>query len=689
MGKSRRNRGGGQKQRSDPMAGKRDKPVKPPTDPELAALREKSVLPVLRDLQSADPKRRTAAAAAVANVVARDARCRKLLLRERVVGVLLGETLTDSSLEGRAAGWQILRALAAEEEPDFCVHLYRVDVVTAVQHAAKKITEALTSLSTPFGKISKAEQHFVWSIAEALTAIITNLAEASDEAFDAIVRNADITPFLLTLLSVDLTTASVLENALLCMLTLSEDSQQFVEAILADETSKSYEKLLSLQRGGGYQAVLACGILHNIFAVMEWHDQNPGKDGASDAVLVPTLSQSLEQAQSNANMTNGHGSSSPADALQLALQILASIGTTLQESLEKGNKEEEWGGIEDKDDAMDADIDAGSNDDEEQLSEKNEPADDDDEMDQDEMEADMEMVTAADDYPDEASGIDDLPTLRELLHRAIPQVLKIIARTTGGGGGDDEASVSIRTHAFAALNNVSWTVSCIDFGEGQNAAILRAWSPIAGTIWRDAVAPVLASDTSDVGLATVVTSLAWAVARTLHYTTSDHAFFLSGGGEHSKFMSLYHASKNLRAEAEQQQRQGEEAADPFQSLGVRCVGVLGQLALDPRAPVELNREIGVFLLTQVLAGLPRDTPAADAVEALNQLFDIYGDESKACDREVFWRDNFLQHLEEVVPKFRAAVKAVDKKKSAELRQRADETLMNLTRFIQYKQKHRP
>ncbi|RYP57960.1 hypothetical protein DL769_009182 [Monosporascus sp. CRB-8-3] len=683
MGKSRRNRGSGQKQRSDPMSGKRDKPVKPPTDPELAALREKSVLPVLRDLQSAEPKRRTAAAAAVANVVARDARCRKLLLRERVVGVLLGETLTDSSLEGRAAGWQILRTLTAEEEPDFCVHLYRVDVVTAVQHAAKKITEALTSSSTPFGKISKAEQNFVWSIAEALTAIITGLAEASDEAFDAIVRNADITSFLLTLLSVDFTTASVLENALLCMLTLSEDNRQFVEAILADEATKSYEKLLSFREGGDYKTVLTCGILHNIFAVMEWHDQNPGKDGTSDAVLVPTLSQSLEQAQSNGNMANGHGSSSPADILQLALQILASIGTTVQESLEKGNKEEEWGGIGDKDDAMDADVDASSDDDEEQLSEKNGPADDDDEMDENEMEADMEMVTAADDYPDEASGIDDLPTLRELLHRAIPQVLKIIARTTTGGG-DDEASVSIRAHAFAALNNVSWTVSCIDFGEGQNAAILRAWSPIARTIWRGAVAPVLASDTSDVGLATVVTSLAWAVARTLHYTTGDHALFLSEGGEHKKFMSLYHASKNLRAEAEQQEQE-----DPFQSLGVKCIGVLGQLALDPRAPVELNREIGVFLLTQVLAGLPADTPAADAVEALNQLFDIYGDESKACDREVFWRDNFLGHFEEVLPKVRAAVKTVDKRKSAELRQRADETLTNLMRFIQYKQKHRP
>lgn len=142
MGKSRRNRG--RQARGDPLSG--GKPPKPPTDPELAALRERSVLPVIRDLQSAEPGRRSAAAAAVASVVARDARARKLLLRERVVHVVLAETLTDARLEGRAAGWEVLRVLAAEEDPDFCVHLYRVDVVTAIEHAAKKVSSFPSAL---------------------------------------------------------------------------------------------------------------------------------------------------------------------------------------------------------------------------------------------------------------------------------------------------------------------------------------------------------------------------------------------------------------------------------------------------------------------------------------------------------------------------------------------------------------
>ncbi|RWA04110.1 hypothetical protein EKO27_g10991 [Xylaria grammica] len=655
MAKSRRNRAKGG-QRSDPIA----KPVKPPSDPELAAIREKSILPVLKDLQSPDPKSRTTAAGAIANIV-QDTKCRKLLLREQIVHIVLTETLTDANLESRAAGWEILRVLTAEEEADFCIHLYRIDVLTAVQHAATKIIEALVSPDAAFIKRSKAEKNFIWCIAEALTEIIAALAAAQDEALDASSTSQEILRFLFTLISNDSTTASVLKSALSCMITLSEDNRQFAEAILGDSTNQCYKYLTVFKNSDGFKAVFACGVLHNIFSAMSWNDQSPGRDGVCDADLVPTLSQTLERTNLNDNTANGHGSVSSVDILQTALEVLASIGTTLQTSLGKGGrvKEEAREGIDSKDDAMDAD----DNDDD--------PSDDklaeeDDEMDEDEMEADMEMVTGADDNADEPSGIDDLPTLKELVQRAIPQTVKLFRATQG----EDELSTLIRTHALTALSNISWTVSCIDFSEGANNAILQAWTPAAKLIWNDTIAPVLASNTSDVGLATIVTSLAWAVARTLHGQS-----FLSGD-EHKKFISLYHASKSLDVNPE----------DPFQSLGVKCIGVLGQLALDP-APVSLNREIGVFLVT-VVAALP-GTPAAESVEALNQLFDVYGDEKSANDKEVFWKDNFLEHVEAMVPKVKAMVKTVDKRKSTELRARAEEASLNLSRFIQYKQKHRP
>jgi len=133
MGKSGRNRARGP--RADPIA----KPVKPPADPELAALRESQILPILKDLQSPEAKSRTAAASAIANIVT-DTRCRKLLLREQIVHIVLTETLTDASIDSRAAGWEILRVLSQEEEADFCVHLYRLDILTAIEHAAKAVS---------------------------------------------------------------------------------------------------------------------------------------------------------------------------------------------------------------------------------------------------------------------------------------------------------------------------------------------------------------------------------------------------------------------------------------------------------------------------------------------------------------------------------------------------------------------
>ena len=132
MGKSRRNRN--RANRSDPIA----KAVKPLTDPELVALRESRILPVVKDLQNPDPKFRTAAAGAIANIV-QDVKCRKLLLREQVVHIVLSETLTDNSIESRAAGWEILKVLAQEEDNDFCVHLYRLDALTAIEHAGKAV----------------------------------------------------------------------------------------------------------------------------------------------------------------------------------------------------------------------------------------------------------------------------------------------------------------------------------------------------------------------------------------------------------------------------------------------------------------------------------------------------------------------------------------------------------------------
>ncbi|KAK0390956.1 hypothetical protein NLU13_0459 [Sarocladium strictum] len=676
MAKSRRNRAA---RRKDPIA----KTVKPPSDPELAALRTSKVLPVLADLQSADPKSRSAAAAAVSNIIG-DERCRKLLLREQIVHTVLTQTITDAALESRAAGWGILQVLAQEEEADFCVHLYRQDILTAIEFAGKTVTEKLQASDAQSAKVNAAEKDVVLGIASSLVSLLTALAESQDEILEAISHNSAIVSMVFYLItrgaaSDDKSPGLLLAESLNCLMILVEDNAQLSKSVTK---SDCFKKLLSLKDQVDAPAVLACGVLHNMSVALA--DSDRDTSAFEDAVLIPCLADTLTRAQENRPEVEGAGTfEDPIVCQQQAVEILASIGTTLtaagagQEEKPASRKSKKANGkakVEpdaDEDEEMEVD---DADDDPTSDAEGDDDEEEDDEMDDDAMAADMDMVTGADDPDDDISALDDLPTLKSLISNgALEQLIRVTTLAPS-----DTPSLHLQSLALSALGNIAWSISLIDFSDPHNQPIQAAWAPVASAIWERVISPILASDTADLALATHVTSLAWAVARTLHGADAPLK-----PGEHRRFITLYQATKGSTSTDPENP---EELADPFQALGVKCIGVLGQLALHP-APSDLNREIGTFLVTAV-ASLP-DTPAADAVEALNQLFDIYGDEEYPYDKEVFWQNGFLKHLEDAVPKAKAMLKTVDKRAQPELRARADEAVLNLSRFLAYKRKHQP
>ncbi len=509
-------------------------------------------------------------------------------------------------------------------------------------------------------------------MAGSIVALLVCLAEAHEEISDSIANNEAISRFLVSL--VPLTAArpeelrELLDKTLWCLTTFSDDNRSLARRVTDGEISNCYSTLLGLSSASGYTAVLACALLHSVFASLEWHDQSPGKDGASDVVLIKSLVSKLIR-----KPPITHRPDIDPDVLTemtLALDVLASIGTGLQGALAKKSREEreeDWNGFED--DKM---SEAGADD--EGDIEGREPSDDEmqeggggnDEADQADIDTDAMLVTGTDEPPDVALDIGDLPTLKGLIQWAVPSLVYMAAHREPRSDGH----VAVQSGALSALNNLAWTLSCLDFADGGNSGILAAWAPEARKIWSSTITSVLAADTADPKLAALVTSLSWAVSRVLGGNTPLEE------GQHKKFLSLYKASSELH----------DEGDDPFQSIGTKCIGVLGQLARHP-ATTSLNREVGAFLLS-VLSRLPQ-TPAADAVEALNQLFDIYGDETLPCDQEVFWNDGFLEHLEDILPKAKAMVRSIDKRGAEELRLRADEAVVNLDRFIQYKRKHKP
>lgn len=530
--------------------------------------------------------------------------------------------------------------------------------------------EKLFAQSPQGPKPSKAEQSVLLSIIGSLVSLCTALAEAQDDILEAVAGNSGVNSLLFSVATAKPDVAEGLDNVrsdtLACLMVLSEENQKFAERIMAPKHSQVFQTLLPLKSEVSGDGILACAILQNLYYALQDEQLAGDSDIPNPSVLIPTLTKAIAGIRADSLKSQEDDWSNPIQYQRLALEVLASIGTSLNSAGEDESrdppKQNGNEAVEDDDDMVEADGDV----EDEDVGDV-EGSDDDDDMDDDAMQADMDMVTGADDDDTPGQGIDDLPVLKALLHQALPEVIRVASLPTR-----DEDSVRFQSLALSALNNISWSVSMVDFSDDQNGGIQRVWSPAASSIWQKVITPILSSDTADVTLATQVTGLAWAIARTLRAETPLKP------SEHRKFISLYQATRGTEAT--------KDNDDPFQGLGVKCIGVLGQLALDP-APIDLNREIGMFLVT-LLASLP-ETPVADAVEALNQIFDIYADEEFAYDREVFWKDNFLKHLEDVRPKAKAMVKTVDKRIHAELRTRADEALMNLEQFISYKNRHKP
>jgi hypothetical protein len=544
-----------------------------------------------------------------------------------------------------------------------CYSVYKLCFAEDLQ-----IIQTIESQDPTFAKLPKAQQALVWNISTSIISLVSSLSEAQDEIVEAISKRSTIINFLFGLLTYDLTPAETINEILSCLTALTEDNKPLVEEI--SKNGDWLKTLGQIKDSGDLKSVAACGVLHNVFVSMQWFDHNTPIEGASDAALLPILIQAMDVPKSNG--TNGHASpSSPDEILRLALEITASIATSLQEALEHGSKnEKEFQGfdeavedLDDEDVKMDEDIDLGGG-------EGSNGDDDADEMTQEEIEADMALVLG-DEPEDENKGIEEV-TLDRLVRIAAPKLLHL----SSPGVLEPQA----QSYALSALNNIAWTVGSIDFTSSHLKSLQNLWSSLSQQIWREIISPVLASNTADIELASAITSLAWAIARSVKGAVPLQP------EEHRKFMALYHASKGLETPNEKEgNKSNEEEPDAFQSLSVKSIGVLGCLAMDP-APIELNRDIGVFLIT-LLASLPDSSPA-DAVEALNQLFDIYADKSYSYDEAVFWGDNMYKHLEEIQPKAKKMTKAIDKRKFGELRERSDEAILNLGRFLVYKRKER-
>ncbi|KAJ3308915.1 hypothetical protein HDU76_003776, partial [Blyttiomyces sp. JEL0837] len=122
-----------------------------------------------------------------------------------------------------------------------------------------------------------------------------------------------------------------------------------------------------------------------------------------------------------------------------------------------------------------------------------------------------------------------------------------------------------------------------------------------------------------------------------------------------------------------------------EALQVRCISLLGILG-KTQGNIESNRHIGSFIMNVITNGNGTTSPLDVIAEALNAIYDIYADENFDYDLPVFIQGGFLERLRGVYLSLKGRVKTVDKRKMREVRDRADEAMLNLRAFIQYKEK---
>ncbi|KAL2913553.1 hypothetical protein HK105_207013 [Polyrhizophydium stewartii] len=119
------------------------------------------------------------------------------------------------------------------------------------------------------------------------------------------------------------------------------------------------------------------------------------------------------------------------------------------------------------------------------------------------------------------------------------------------------------------------------------------------------------------------------------------------------------------------------------SLRAKGVGILAYFARI-QGNIETNRTIGRAFLAQLASS---DSPQVLS-EILNGIFDVYGDAAFDYDLPVFVQGGFLAQLQKLFPVLRTQFRAIDKRKMREVRERADEMLLNLHAFIKYKSRER-
>lgn len=612
---------------------------------------QKTILPLLEKLQTADADNRSVAIRAI-TVMIEDSTLRKLLLKEKIVQTVMQQLITDSNEEVVAEAYGLLRNLVVEEGYDVAMFLYRQDILTPIESALSQKKPAIASDSKGQPRV------LLFSFLENIFGLLTSLAQVDEEIFNSIVniRINDLAIYLIR--SLDLSKNHAGGKSLFCttmeaLYIFSEDNGPFIDQISA----YPFDQILEDTACPAAAAVFVNGLKYNAYMeqIVRKNDDNtdiPLHVLQSLVPIVKTIDIESTKGSLNADIKNDDPANthnletariearSSVNVIQTSLELITAIAetisvapTTIYRHLEKKSEAKQRQEEDDDQGMDDNDVDN-----EEEFIHSLEA--DDDSMQIEEQEQDITIDNEDVDSPILSNlQMEVLSLLTSLLPESLFQLRSMIA-----------------------LNNTCWTLSL------QLTDKSETWNSNAFRIWTMLIPYVSNNEVTDLEVVSGAMGCLWAITKSLkpEQETLDE--------------DLVHAIMQKSIQLVKDSDEGEEKSE----FVTRSIGFLGTISMIPGQTIAVTKLVSDYLFSFITNAL--ETPIVALVEALNMVFDIYADKAYVYDDQLFVQGGLLERLIQSLPKVRQAIKKINKKTEPVLRQAADEAGINLARFIDYKLK---
>lgn len=608
-------------------------------------IRQSKVGPLLEKLKSTVPDEKSLALGTI-TLLCEDAGMRALFLKERLIPTLV-ETLSDPSEDIGVESYGLLRNIGIEEGYDVMVYCWRLGIWDAIERSLQSIEERFNNLEQSSvseqnnnNSSAKSDLQILFEYTENVLSLIIVIAEADDKLFDSVFQKIDrLLNVVVKLIMWNVANRRIstrLFNYLLeFVYEFCAGSDLFINKLRENSDFKLeilHQNLFLESNVNNLGKIYAVGITFHV----EEEVTLPERRQELGCVILNIAFDSivnidLKSLNNNPSLAKGDNIDKILNDSTSTKEILAQVNGN------NDNKRETDTCIQSLSVALDIIATIW-----EYLSHNEKTSETEEET----------LVNLSN------------STLSLIQNKAGPILIELFKCV-------QQYNLSeLLDKVIITLNNLCWLLLCNDHvpvGYYDNAA--RIWTLMCEC----------AEKVDDIVIQKDIINALWATSKLLGETVSQFVSPLM-------FESLLSKSKDY-VSGYVEQGSADQAILEF----VLCsVGFLGNLS--PTLGTPAVAQISDFLITLVDQFSFKETADPLAVEvcidSLNCIYDMFADQFYDYDYEVYVKSNYNARLEKIIPHFKRLMKRVDKHKNPLLRSKADETWLNLTRFVAYKRSER-